>query len=127
MDSHKIPEPLDDYDWGEAFSYAGGETSWGYGYPNLRGALPGRSYDLTPFSRSDVAYIGAMEEGENDGDSWIIYGRLTDGRWFFLEAGCDYTGWDCQADGSATIANSREEIEWFGMGESARRRLGVEL
>lgn len=112
-------EVLNDYDWSEAFEYADGSET--------RPALPVGLYDLSGFTKEDVSYIANMVEGENDGDDWIIYGMLKDGRWFYLEAGCDYTGWDCQAGGSVTIGNSKEEIERFGMGVSPRLRFGIKL
>ena len=59
----------DDYDWKEVFNYANGYT------------------------REDVAYIVARYDGYNDGDNWEMVGALKDGRWFYLTAGCDYTGW----------------------------------
>lgn len=61
---------LEDYDWSEAFVYADG------------------------FGIKDVEHIEGSDEGENDEQSWIAYGRLKDGRWFYLTAWCDYTGWD---------------------------------
>lgn len=121
-----LPE-LDDYDWREAFGYAGEPDTQAYGDVRIEGAVPGQKYDLTPFTREDVSEIAALREGENDERPWLIYGRLKDGRWFYLEASCDYTGWDCQAGGSATIANSKEEVERFGLTADAREIFGVEL
>lgn len=118
-------EVLQGYDWEEAFGYAGEPNS--EGAPNISGALPGNTYDLTPFTREDVYKIFGIRPGENDEEEWLIYGKLKDGRWFYLEAWCDYTGWDCQAGGSVTIANSRDEIERFGMGKENRRILGVTI
>lgn len=62
-------EELESYDWECAFNEGG-------------------------LDREDVASIIAMEEGENDGANWIMIGKLKDGRYFWLSAGCDYTGWD---------------------------------
>ncbi len=112
---------LDGYDWGEAFAFAGGP---GNGSANLKAAL-GVAVSLAPFVRDEVAEICAMSEGENDGPSWIIYGCLRDGRWFYLSAGCDYTGWDCQAGGCAVVANTRAEIEALGLDSEARQRFGM--
>lgn len=64
---------LDTYDWEEAFSYS-------------------RHGD-----RSDVEEIIGIDEGENDGNDWIGLFRMKNGTFVFLSAGCDYTGWDCQA------------------------------
>ena len=90
---------------------------------------PGELVDIahSGFTAGDVAEITWIDEGENDGPSWIIGGRLHDGRWFFLSAGCDYTGWDCRAGGSAWVAATRADIAAFAMGDDDRRRLGVEL
>lgn len=73
---------LEDYDWEEVFKYA-----------TPSGVLPMSIIDTSPFTREDVVYIAGIEEGENDAYDWILYGMLNDGRWFYLQAGCDYTGW----------------------------------
>jgi hypothetical protein len=91
---------LEGYDWERAFEYAGTEErdedseAWGrYGCPNID-AVIGDNVSMDEFVREDVVEIYGIEEGENDGPSWIVYGRLKDGRFFSLTAGCDYTGWD---------------------------------
>lgn len=94
---------LDDYDWKEAFSYASG------------------------FSIEDVEEVLAHCDGENEGASWLSFGRLKDGRFYFLAAGCDYTGWDCQASGDSFAGTTRDEVERFGMGDGERSRLGIVL
>jgi hypothetical protein len=95
---------LDGYDWEEAFCEPGASNS---GFNEPTEALPGESripinimeggnppIHLDPFCREDVVEIYGMDEGIPDELSWIIYGRLKDDRCFYLEAGCDYTGWD---------------------------------
>jgi hypothetical protein len=89
------------YDWQEAFKYANG------------------------FNIGEVAEIRNAIEGENDGDEWIIWGRLNNGRWFYLHAGCDYTGWDCQAGGDSVTAPSEEELIRMGMDFGSRQRFGI--
>ena len=74
---------LEGYDWSEAFEY---------GYPTP--AVPMAYIGLDSFTTEDVRSVAGSYEGENDGDSWMVYGELNDGRWFYLEAWCDYTGWD---------------------------------
>ena len=118
---------LDNYDWQEAFGYAGEPET--HGSVNIS-AVPGElQHDdfLTPITREDVVELGAMSEGENDEQSWMCYGRVLDGRWFYLEAWCDYTGWDCQAGGSVTFAATREECERFALTDEARQRMNVSL
>jgi hypothetical protein len=105
-----IQEMRDSYDWKEAFAFTG----------NVRVA-----YNCKPdsFDIADVEMILADSEGENDGPSWLCCGRLNDGRWFYLSAGCDYTGWDCQAGGDVQIADTLDNLKKFAMDMEGRRRL----
>lgn len=89
-------------DWGEAAEYA----SW---------------------NPKDVAEVLAMDAGENDGANWLMVVKLKDGRFSFLSAGCDYTGWDCQAGGSSDEKETLDDLIRFGMGEDDRQRLGYTL
>jgi hypothetical protein len=56
-------------------------------------------YHNTPdnFVADDVEEIMAEVPGENDEYSWWWVLRLKNGKHVLLEAGCDYTGWDCQS------------------------------
>lgn len=114
---------LEDYDWEYAFAYAGEPNS--YGAPDIREVLPGSGVSLEPFTRAEVVEIIGQSEGENDGADWLCAGRLEDGRWFFLSAGCDYTGWDCQAGGTATIAKTKKELLQYGMSKEEKLRCNV--
>lgn len=121
---------LDQYDWAEAFAYAGekatDESYYGmYGQADVR-THPGSGVETKSFGREDVEFIAFLSEGENDGPSWLCAGRLKDGRYFALEAGCDYTGWDCQAGGSAHVAASLAEAIELGFSDHDRSRLGWE-
>jgi len=82
---------LNDGDWAEAFGCAG--DSGQYLGVDIS-AVPGSDVPTDPFRLNDVAELLAADEGENDGPEWLAAGRLYDGRWFFVAAGCDYTGWD---------------------------------
>lgn len=104
----------EDYDWQEAFAYA----------RNIRTAT---GCDPAPFTIDDVASVHAADPGQNDEQSWMMAGQLKDGRWFFLDAWCDYTGWDCQAGGDAQVANSLPALIRYGMTEEARQRMNLEL
>lgn len=84
--------PLRGYDWEQAFCYAGKDEGYRNGAPER--ALPNDDVSVEPFSRMDVAEVLATHVGGRDTDNWLVAGRLHDGRWFFLDAGCDYTGWD---------------------------------
>lgn len=109
-------ERLDDYDWQEVFALAGEQeieyrAEGTYGYSNgvsITVVPPGASGPSSdPFAREHVRAIEWIEDGQNDGPDWLVGGQLKDGRWFFIAAGCDYTGWDCQSGGNAYLADSR--------------------
>lgn len=119
----------EDYDWIEAFGYAGQPDTCATVYqsgPDLRRAHPTATEpSLQPFTIADVASVEAMSEGENGDRDWLCLGVLNDGRWFLLAAGCDYTGWDCQAGGTTTLATSRDELLAYGTTTVERERLGL--
>lgn len=86
-------EALMDYDWKQAFGFAGESGVCNSGIPNR--ALPNDTdTSIAPFTREDVKRIIALSEGVADKTDWLIVGELHDGRFFALSAGCDYTGWD---------------------------------
>lgn len=57
-----------------------------------------------------VVEVIASAYGENDEEDWIALVRLGDGRFCKMSAGCDYTGWDCQASGVIEFYNTRDEL-----------------
>lgn len=101
-DKNEITKFFNDCDWYEAATYA----------------------EWAPI---DVAEIVASSEGQNDESNWRVVVRLTDGRYSFLSAGCDYTGWDCQAWGSSQEYGSLEELIRMGLGKEDRELLGMPL
>lgn len=118
-----------DYDWRHVFACANngryGDEEWET-ESNLVGVpsrVEGAKCDTTTFFVTDVAHIYDASPGENDGPSWQIVGLLNDGRCFFIEAGCDYTGWDCHSSGSAWVADDLASILRWGMTDEARERL----
>lgn len=115
---------LSDYNWEEVF----GEGTGGNCHAiNPQPQPPSYNGSIETFSREDVEEIFAMEEGENDGADWIIYGRLKDGRFFAARGGCDYTGWDCQASNSGDVAATKEDIERFGLTNDERYRFKINI
>ncbi len=46
------------------------------------------------FHADDIDTILKYSEGENETKSWLLLVLLKNGRFGFLTAGCDYTGWD---------------------------------
>ncbi|MDQ0494031.1 hypothetical protein [Paenibacillus brasilensis] len=121
-------ERLDVYDWKEAFGYAGKEKGTNANYQGLNPITVvqfAKPVPTTPFDREDVEEIIAMSEGENDGPNWIGVFKLQDGRYATIDAGCDYTGWDCRADGFVEVAGSLDEIIKYGLSNEQRNRLGL--
>lgn len=114
---------LDDYNWAEVF----GEGTGGNCSVIMPHIPPTSDVSPATFSREDVVEICGQEEGENDGPDWIVYGKLSDGRYFVARGGCDYTGWDCQAGNSGDVASTLEDLIRFGMNEDERKRFKVEL
>lgn len=90
---------LEGYDWEQAFLVSG-----------LQAANHNDHVSTAPVDINDVDEVYASDEGENDGRDWIAYGKLKDGRYFFISAGCDYTGWDCQAGGTIYVASTVEKL-----------------
>ena len=84
-----------DYSWREAFGYAGEPDTYAGkdNHPNT--CIPGDTrVSMDPIAVKDVALIVDASEGDNDGPNWLCVGVTKDNRWFYLSAGCDYTGWD---------------------------------
>ena len=104
-----------DYNWEEAFDII----------KPVPAIFSGVSAD--PVAIEDVEEIVASVEGENDGPDWVMVGRLKDGRWFAVAAGCDYTGWDCQAGGNSCVAGSLAVIIRLGLTDDERQRLELEI
>lgn len=113
----KIETTLDEmkrsYDWKEAFEYADPTK------------CEGASCSTEGFDCEDVEEVLASSDGENDERDWIAIFKLKDGRYAFLSAGCDFTGWDCASGGQAWVAEDLERLTQFGMGNVDRARLEV--
>jgi hypothetical protein len=114
---------LDSSDWAEVF----GEGTGGNCAPIYPQVPPEDTVSTKTFSRDDVVEIKAQLEGENDGPTWIVWGRLKDGRWFFAEGGCDYTGWDCQASNGGAVASTEALLIRYGLTDEERERFGITL
>lgn len=121
---------LNDYNWRAAFEYAGDtddeDEQTVHGSMNVSTCL-GSSAEATAVRRKNIAKVIASAEGENDGPAWLIVVELNDGRFAFLSASCDYTGWDCQAGGQCIVDTELPHLIRFGIGEEDRTRLGLSL
>lgn len=106
-----------DYDWAEVF----GEGSGG----NCTGDIvsPDGS-NCSPVARALVKEIYAAVNGENDCDSWCGLFLLHDGRYLAASGSCDYTGWDCQAGNTLTVARNLATAAMYGLTPDERERIG---
>lgn len=74
----------------------------------------------------DMVHIHAVigcDAGENDGPDWLALLWLDDGRFAFLQAGCDYTGWECQASGYFLYSDTLERMLQYGLTRDALVRM----
>lgn len=49
------------------------------------------------FTAENILNVMAVFEGEREDANWAWVLKLTGGRFAYLQAWCDYTGWDCQS------------------------------
>jgi hypothetical protein len=110
---------LDSYDWEECF----GEGSGG----NTTKDIDAHGVSADHCDRENVAEIIAMIDGENDESDWVGLFRMNDGRFLAVVASCDYTGWDCQASNTMTVAATLGEVIRFGLDSRGRDRLALAI
>ena len=95
-----------------------GDNDWNYDWSNAFGYL---GVDLALIER-----VLWSSQGQNDEKDWVAVVKLTDGRYGYVESGCDYTGWDCQAWGWHVFTNTLEDLI-PQMSEEGRDRLKLPL
>jgi hypothetical protein len=117
---------LNDYDWRQVFAFAGDEAPDGCFQPCIGvSACFGANVSTAPVRWANVQTIIAAAEGERDGPDWLIVVQLTDGRFAFIQAGCDFTGWDSRASGSCIVDTDLPHLIRYGIGDGERKRLGL--
>lgn len=78
----ELKDLVGNYDFVEVFKYAVNPES-------VDGVASRETFVL-----DEVKKVIASANGNNDGPNWLILGQLRDKRYFFISAGCDYSGWD---------------------------------
>lgn len=53
-----------------------------------------------------ISKVFAYDEGYNDGDRWEMVGVFKNGIYFYFEAYCDNTGFDCRGEAWVTVAKT---------------------
>lgn len=74
-------------------------------------------YHIRTFTLDDIEQVLAVWEGQNEGDDWRWVLKLRDGRFAFVQGGCDYTGWSCQSWGTSDFANTAEDAAKMALGD----------
>ena len=62
------------------------------------------------YELNEVSDVLHYREGQNEGDNWLCVFKASDGKFVYVTAGCDYTGWGCQEDGWSVEADSLEAL-----------------
>lgn len=119
----------ENYDWREAWGYGGdietcAVTFQGAGPHGNVSACAGSKCSSEPVTVDMISRVIAASDGEHDERDWVAVAELKDGRFAYVESGCDYTGWDCQADGRVWVSHSLENLWFFGLTQQGRERLG---
>lgn len=65
---------------------------------------------LVDHSIDDIEEWIHYRPGANDSHSWLMVFRLKDGRYAYVTAWCDYTGWGCQDGADISYADSPEAL-----------------
>ena len=79
-------------DWENAIGEACGNGNYGGG--GDLSVVMGCEVSAAPFTLDDATEVLASVEGGHDEAPWMALFRLKDGRLAFINAWCDYTGWD---------------------------------
>jgi len=65
------------------------------------------------FKFEDIQNVLYAKEGEPDGDDWKLVVKLKSGKFGWLTAWCDYSGWGCQEGGKSAIVDTEAEARAF--------------
>lgn len=109
---------LESYDWEEVFGEGGGGNCT-QDVDSLDGT------DCGVCLRAGVYKIIASVNGMNDEEEWIGVFLMRDGRYLAASGSCDYTGWDCRAGNTLTVASSLASLITSGLTPGQCRRLGI--
>jgi hypothetical protein len=75
----------------------------------------------------DIESVISYDEGQNDGDNWIFIIKTYDGRYVFMSAGADYTGFGCQQWlNNSDISYSLTTLINFSLTDEDRSRLNAD-
>lgn len=97
-----------------------------YNWENVFNYAPLKNQEET-YLTSDIALVVSAIDGENDEENWVGVFLMKDGKFLYITAWCDYTGWGCQEGGSSSIFDSYNDVVNFGCSSDDRDRLNLKL
>jgi len=71
----------------------------------------------------NVRFVYYFEVGKPDYDQWRLVGILKNGLYFYYDAGCDYTGFDCQGSMRLYLSDDFDELADKAMHETVREHV----
>ena len=86
--------------------------------------LFGQSASLKDAGRfpNNIKYFIWCQKGINDEKPWLLLCRLTNGKYAYFSASCDYTGFSCQGGMSLYIADTIEVLVDMAMSDPEREK-----
>ena len=94
-------------------------------YTNLIGQ-PDNSSHIGNFPDNIKTYIWGRE-GENDEESWLLLCQLDNDYYAYLEAWCDYTGFECQGGMKLYCSKEFHILVEMAMDDTARESYYIDL
>ena len=121
-----LEQMKDSYDWEHIFGRNPNDPPNYASHPNaVTGDLSAAEAKVGELHFEDIEEVLASVEGENDGPSWVAIVKLKSGLYLSVEAGCDYSGWDCSAGGGSSVASTLDLLLQGGLSDNERVRLEV--
>jgi len=62
-----------------------------------------QALDFAPFAIEDIVDVIAARAGAPDDYNWLGVFKLKGRKYGFVNAGCDFTGWDCRSSGNGLV------------------------
>lgn len=118
MDSKKLDEFKEDDNWNRAIMVS---------QPPVAIITEEGKINCSSFSMKDIEKVLMSSEGENEIKDWMFAAKLKDGRFCFVSAGCDYTGWDCHSSGISLVASSWKTLFQFGISDGEKEKMKSNL
>ena len=88
--------------------------------PELVGKFKGSRY---MFLEENITEVYFYQNGQKDESNWYILGKLVSGYYFYMEAGCDCCGFDCQGSIQFTFSHHLINLIKFGLDNKSRKLL----